>query len=107
MTAHSDAVAIGALREELKPCPFCGGPGTELLGGIFVGCEPCALARRDANSWNRRSPVPSPSMEALREAAGHLGAALVQSLHSDDQIIVGHIREAKDLIDKALKETKS
>lgn len=40
-------------------------------------------------------------MSDLDEAIGHLGAALVQSIDSDDQIIMGHVREAHDLIKRA------
>lgn len=32
--------------------------------------------------------------KAIYEALGHLGAALAQSISTDDQVIVGHIREA-------------
>lgn len=45
----------------LLPCPFCGGPATEMVG--LVGCEKCAIARRDAASWNRRAePEFSPAV---------------------------------------------
>lgn len=39
-------------RKSLLPCPFCGGDAKTIFG--FVGCEPCAVVRRDAASWNRR-----------------------------------------------------
>jgi len=38
----------------------------------------------------------------LLEAYGHLGAALNQSIDSDDQIIIGHIRDAQSEIKSAL-----
>jgi hypothetical protein len=43
---------------ELLSCPFCGGSAKEMVG--LIGCERCAIARRDAQSWNRRA-TPSPS----------------------------------------------
>ena len=36
--------------------------------------------------------------DRLEEAMGELGAALVQALHSDDQIIMGHVERAHALI---------
>ena len=52
----------------LLPCPFCGGEAKALMG--LIGCEPCALARRDAKSWNTRAALPSVGdgeREALRQ----------------------------------------
>lgn len=42
------------------------------------------------------SPVPAsiPSAEVIAEIIGHLGAAVMQSVPSDDQIIMGHVRSA-------------
>jgi hypothetical protein len=45
-----------SMKEALRNCPFCGGPASKLMG--LVGCEPCALVRRDAGSWNTRAPSP-------------------------------------------------
>lgn len=61
----------GALTEQkggdtLLPCPFCGGPASEVVG--LVGCQPCAIGRRDAESWNRRG-VAVADEQALAEAA--------------------------------------
>lgn len=36
-------------------------------------------------------------MTKIDELVGHLGAAIVQSIDSDDQIIMGHVREAHDI----------
>jgi len=36
--------------------------------------------------------------KALSEAIGHLGAALAQSISSDDQVVTGHVREAYRLL---------
>lgn len=53
---------------QLKHCPFCGGPATEIVG--LVGCEPCAIGRRDAASWNRRVPLPAePAAEWIEAMA--------------------------------------
>jgi hypothetical protein len=35
---------------------------------------------------------------ALFEAMGHLGAAVTQSIPSDDQIIMGHVRKALEQV---------
>lgn len=35
---------------------------------------------------------------AIDEAMAHLGAAIVQSVPSDDQIIMGHVREANAIL---------
>ena len=55
-------------QTELKPCPFCGGPGThwEEEGSypwIFndrYGCRACYVGFREAEKWNRRAQVQSP-----------------------------------------------
>lgn len=41
---------------------------------------------------DKLKPVPADAM--LLEIIGHLGAAVSQSLPSDDQIIMGHVRQA-------------
>lgn len=41
-------------------------------------------------------------LAAAREARDHLGAALVQALASDDEIIIGHVRDAHDGLHRAL-----
>lgn len=43
-------------------------------------------------------------LEKINEARAHLAVALVQSLPSDDQIIIGHIREANAVLDALSKE---
>jgi Trk K+ transport system NAD-binding subunit len=48
---------------------------------------------------------PEPDVEgALYEIIGHLGAADSQSLPSDDQIIMEHVRQSKNLAKKILGE---
>lgn len=42
----------------LLPCPFCGGVATIIAG--LVGCQPCAIGRRNAQSWNTRSQASEP-----------------------------------------------
>lgn len=44
------------------------------------------------------SPVPAsiPSADVIAEIIAHLGAAVMQSLPSDDKIIMGHVRSALD-----------
>ena len=43
----------------------------------------------------------------LLEIMGHLGAALIQQAPSDDQIIMGHVREANDVATKLYREIKA
>jgi hypothetical protein len=40
--------------------------------------------------------------ETVKEARNHLYAAMVQSIPSDDQIIMDHVRDAYDLLEVAL-----
>jgi len=40
---------------------------------------------------------------AMLDALGEVGAADVQSLASDDQIIMGHVRDAASILHAALK----
>ena len=40
--------------------------------------------------------APSP-VDILQEIVGHLGSALIQTVPSDDQIIIGHVRSAHEL----------
>jgi Lar family restriction alleviation protein len=76
MTSSSPPVAIGDARQVLKPCPFCGGAARLQENGSSARryweavCDNCEIAAHDdwerANvieAWNRRSPVPSPSMD--------------------------------------------
>lgn len=41
--------------------------------------------------------------DELLEIYGHLGAALAQSIPSDDQIIMEHVRDAYDIIGDLLR----
>jgi len=54
-------------REALKPCPFCGGA--------------------DVVCWR----------DELSEIIGHLGSAITQSVASDDQIIMDHVKAAHEI----------
>lgn len=40
---------------------------------------------------------------SILEASGHLGAARIQSIESDDKIIMGHVRDAESILGSALK----
>ena len=43
----------------------------------------------------------------LLEIMSHLGAALIQQSPSDDQIIMGHVREANDIATRLYREIKA
>lgn len=57
--------------------------------------EVAVLRAAKALDEKRLGPVSADTV--LLEIIGHLGAAISQSIPSDDQIIVGHIREAHNL----------
>lgn len=46
-------------------------------------------------------------LKALEEVMGHLGGALMQTVPSDDQIIIGHVRDAHELVKKLWREARS
>lgn len=46
-------------------------------------------------------------MDRIEEAFGHLAGALMQSIPSDDQIIIGHMREAHDLLQAELRDRRT
>jgi len=50
--------------------------------------------------------TPEELRELILEIHGHLGAAIIQSLPSDDQIIMGHVREAYAMLRTILEGTK-
>lgn len=46
-------------------------------------------------------------MDRIEEAFAHLAGALTQSIPSDDQIIIGHMRDAHDLLRAELRERRT
>jgi len=46
----------------------------------------------------------SQTPDRIEEAFGHLAGALMQAIPSDDQIIIGHMRDARDLLQAELRE---
>ena len=46
-------------------------------------------------------------MDRIEEAFAHLSGALMQVVGSDDHIIVGHMRDARDLLQAELRERRA
>jgi hypothetical protein len=54
------------MSEELKPCPFCGGPNVErYMAGIE--CADCGARAPDDLTWNKRASRDA-EVQRLREA---------------------------------------
>lgn len=50
------------------------------------------------NSLTAAGLLPISAAKAISEAKAHLGAAIVQMLDTDDQIICGHVKTAHELL---------
>jgi hypothetical protein len=46
-------------------------------------------------------------MDRIEEAFAHLAGALMQAIPKDDQIIIGHMRDAHDLLRAELRERRA
>jgi hypothetical protein len=46
-------------------------------------------------------------MDRIEEAFAHLAGALMQAIPKDDQIIIGHVRDAHDLLRAELRERRA
>ena len=55
-------------------------------------------------NWNITTRT---ALDDAKEARDHLGAALVQVLPSDDQIIIGHMRDAHALLQRVIKAVEA
>ena len=60
------------MSEELKPCPFCGGPASEAMWPGHVGCLNSDCGAYKANlsiaAWNRRASPTPPTTEGREKA---------------------------------------
>lgn len=61
---------------ELKPCPFCGSDEIDVMPDRLLAdgadppvfCDGCHASAMDAESWNRRAPLPTVTREELARA---------------------------------------
>jgi hypothetical protein len=81
--AHPEAGAVTEYDISGSGCVKCRG-----LGRIPKGCVCFSL----------KGASVAPSVEELDAARSHLRVALSQTLHTDDQIIIGHIRSALEAL---------
>jgi hypothetical protein len=97
---------------ELLPCPFCGGPAKIVMS--FPGCEPCALVRRDAASWNHRADLVAAQVreaviDALRGVVAWHEARAVAAASPDvraaHRVSASRIRVMAARLDAQSKET--
>ena len=74
--------------------------------GSFPAVEPIAILVNNNQMGNLNIIETAPNVTinigtklyaAREQIVGHLGAALIQALPSDDQIIMGHVKDAYDL----------
>lgn len=72
-----------------------------IWSGPDAGVPERVAAVRAANA------TPPALIDVLHEAYAHLGAAVSQTIPSDDQIIAGHVRDALALVKLALGMARS
>ena len=70
--------------------------------GIAFSSDECPVRVRDARIASLEAESER-LRAAMLDALGEVGAADVQSLASDDQIIMGHVRDAASILHAALK----
>jgi hypothetical protein len=76
------------MSEELKPCPFCGGPARKSMllpgPGNRYGCGECGIDACNLEDWNRRKPGP-----ATREVLELFKGLVIRSPR--DNVAVAHV----------------
>ena len=75
------------------------GPGDLMMDDDMALPQADRAVAATPSSQQAVSPVPAsiPSADVIAEIIGHLGAAVMQSVPSDDRIIMGHVRSALDM----------
>lgn len=89
------------IAEKLEHCPNC-----EAAKNWLYDAQRCMDCGFDAL---RTQTLPAEQLifSALEDIRSHLSAALAQTVPSDDQIIIGHVRTASARADGLWKDLKS
>ena len=94
------------MSEELKPCPFCGGPASEAMWPGHVGCLNSDCGAYKANlsiaAWNRRASPTPPTTEG-REKLTKLLRRTKQTLCVPAAEYVPAMGDAMLLLDRAIQ----
>jgi hypothetical protein len=84
-----DAAHINALPEPIR----------RYIHDIETRCDPAGDIQTIACLRENVAALTREASDRIREAYSHLGAALMQTAPSDDQIIMGHVRSAHELLE--------
>jgi hypothetical protein len=97
--SHCEGIHYGTPRGE---CPYiCKRCGKDIRPDIVDRCSCTPVASSAAPSERERSE------KFIREAASHLRVALVQATPNDDQIIMGHVRQALNMLEAVCEAARA